>query len=72
MTLNRRIERLENRMIPPEKVYRLIQKVGESSDEARQRYCQEQNITEDELKTGMVIQIVLVSPEDVSGADNRG
>ncbi|NNE62708.1 MAG: hypothetical protein HKN34_01370 [Gammaproteobacteria bacterium] len=72
MTLNRRIERLENRLIPHEKLYRFTQKVGESSDEAGQRYCQEQNITEDELEAGMVIQIVLVSPEDVRGADNRG
>jgi len=65
VTLNRRVELFENRLIPPGKVYRFIQKLGESSDEVKQRYCQEQNLTKEELAAGMVIQIVLLSPEDV-------
>ena len=69
MNLNRRIEQLENRMIPPQKVYRFIQQVGESSDEARQRYCQESGVTEEELEAGMVMRIVLVSPGDVKSSD---
>lgn len=65
MYLNRRIEALERQSPVVEKVYHIIPKGDETPEEARQRYCQENNITEAYLETGFVIQIVFVSPGDV-------
>ncbi len=65
MTPNRRIEQLENRLIPAKKIYRIVPKGDETPEEARQRYCQENNVTEADLEAGFVIQVVFVSPGDV-------
>ena len=65
MFLNKRIEALEKQSPVVEKVYQIIPKGDETSEEARQRYCQENNVTEADLEAGFVIQIVLVSPGDV-------
>ena len=65
MNLNRRIETLEKQSVGETKLYVIVPKDEESSLEARQRYCQEKNITEADLEAGRVLQIVYVSPGDI-------
>ena len=65
MNLSRRIETLEKESGGETKCYVVVPKDEESPLEARQRYCQENNITEAELEAGRVLQIVYVSPGDI-------
>ena len=65
MNLSRRIETLEKQSAGGTKFYVIVPKDGESTLEARQRYCQENNITEADLEAGRVFQIVYVSPGDI-------
>ena len=61
MNLDRRLERLEK--ISPstiDKVFLISQQDGESYEEARQRYCQAENLSEADLEAGFVIQMVHV------------
>lgn len=65
MNLSRRIETLEKQPGSETKCYVVVQKDEESPLEARQRYCQEKNITEAYLEAGRVLPIVYVSPGDI-------
>jgi hypothetical protein len=65
MNLSRRIETLEKQSAGETKLHVIVPKDEESSLEARQRYCQEKNITEADLEAGRVLQIVYVSPGDI-------
>jgi hypothetical protein len=65
MNLSRRIETLEKQSVGETKLHVIVPKDEESSLEARQRYCQEKNITEADLEAGRVFQIVYVSPGDI-------
>ena len=62
MNLNRRIESLEKQSPVVEKVYSIRPRPGEIHQDARQRYCQEKNITEADLEAGFVVQRIIVSP----------
>ena len=59
MNINRRIELLEKKSPSTiEKVFVISQQGGESYEEARQRYCQEENLSEADLEAGLVIRMV--------------
>ena len=61
MNLNRRIELLEKTSPSTiDKVFMISQQDGESSEEARRRYCQEENLSEADLEAGFVILMVHV------------
>jgi len=66
MTIKHRIQRLEDKHLPSkQRTYVIVSNYGEPRDEAKQRYCQEKNITEADLEVGRVFQIVYVSPGDI-------
>ena len=73
MTLNRRIELLENQLIPNRlHVYSVDD--GETQLEATQRYCAENNLELEKFENGdygqvIVINRFFVSPGDVKGSD---
>ena len=59
MAIKHRIERLEK--ISPttmDKVFMISQNGDESYEEARQRYCQKENLSEADLEAGLVIRMV--------------
>ena len=59
MNLNRRIELLEEKSPSTfDKVFMISQQDGESYEEARQRYCQKENLSEADLEAGLVIRMV--------------
>jgi hypothetical protein len=59
MAIKRRIERLENKSpTTMDKVFMISQGSDESYEEARQRYCQEENLSEADLEAGFVIRMV--------------
>ncbi len=61
MNLDRRIELLEKKSPSTfDKVFMISQQDGESYEEARQRYCQEENLSEADLEAGFVIHMVHV------------
>ena len=64
MNLSRRIDTLEKQSGGKTKCYVVVPKDGESSLEARQRYCRNENITEADLEAGRLFQIVYVTPGD--------
>ena len=49
MNLNRRIEKLENKLMPGNGVYIIDMKEGENTEQAQQRYCVENGITVEDL-----------------------
>jgi hypothetical protein len=56
MNLNRRIECLEKKSPSTnDKVFMISQDSNESHEEAKQRYCQEENLSEADLAAGIVI-----------------
>ena len=65
MNLNRRIETLEKQSPGNINVYRIIPKSDEGPEEARQRYCRENKVTESDLAAGRVLQRIIVSPGDI-------
>ena len=49
MNLNRRIEKLENKLMPGNGVYIIDMKEGENTEQAQKRYCVENGITVEDL-----------------------
>ena len=67
MNLDKRIERLENRLLPYDHRYHVIRPKGEETKlEARKRYCVENGLDLEKLENGEygnICQVVYVSPD---------